>query len=224
MSGFDLNVADIAEVWRRGSVVTSWLLDLTSEALARDATLEHFSGNVEDSGEGPLDRRGGDRGSRAGRRAGGIAVRAVPLAAGSHLRRKGAVGDAVRLRRPRGASREEARMTIAVMMGVVRHRQDHHRQADGGTAWAGRCWRATSYTRPRTWRRCSRAHRWTMRTAGRGCMPSPTRSTRGGNGGVSGVVACSALKRAYRDILIGPRPDVVLVYLQGSQDADRRSG
>jgi 6-phosphogluconate dehydrogenase len=49
---FDLDVADIAEVWRRGSVVTSWLLDLTSEALARDATLEHFSGTVEDSGEG----------------------------------------------------------------------------------------------------------------------------------------------------------------------------
>jgi gluconokinase len=36
--------------------------------------------------------------------------------------------------------------------------------------------------------------------------------------GVSGVVACSALKRAYRDILIGPRPDVVLVYLQGSHE------
>jgi 6-phosphogluconate dehydrogenase len=49
---FDLNLADIAEVWRRGSVVTSWLLDLTSSALANDATLEHFSGNVEDSGEG----------------------------------------------------------------------------------------------------------------------------------------------------------------------------
>ena len=49
---FDLNMADIAEVWRRGSVVTSWLLDLTSSALANDSTLEHFSGNVEDSGEG----------------------------------------------------------------------------------------------------------------------------------------------------------------------------
>jgi 6-phosphogluconate dehydrogenase len=49
---FALNVADIAEVWRRGSVVTSWLLDLTAEALARDETLEHFSGHVEDSGEG----------------------------------------------------------------------------------------------------------------------------------------------------------------------------
>jgi 6-phosphogluconate dehydrogenase len=49
---YDLNLADVAEVWRRGSVVTSWLLDLTASALAKDAKLEHFSGNVEDSGEG----------------------------------------------------------------------------------------------------------------------------------------------------------------------------
>jgi 6-phosphogluconate dehydrogenase len=49
---FDLNMADIAEVWRRGSVVTSWLLDLTSAALAKDGELSSFSGVVEDSGEG----------------------------------------------------------------------------------------------------------------------------------------------------------------------------
>ncbi len=49
---FNLNVADIAEVWRRGSVVTSWLLDLTSAALAKDENLASFSGSVEDSGEG----------------------------------------------------------------------------------------------------------------------------------------------------------------------------
>jgi 6-phosphogluconate dehydrogenase len=49
---YDLNLADIAEVWRRGSVVTSWLLDLTASALARDGKLEAFSGSVEDSGEG----------------------------------------------------------------------------------------------------------------------------------------------------------------------------
>ena len=49
---FDLNLADISEVWRRGSVVTSWLLDLTASALAKDGQLEAFSGNVEDSGEG----------------------------------------------------------------------------------------------------------------------------------------------------------------------------
>jgi 6-phosphogluconate dehydrogenase len=49
---FDLNLPDIAEVWRRGSVVTSWLLDLTSAALAKDEQLSSFSGVVEDSGEG----------------------------------------------------------------------------------------------------------------------------------------------------------------------------
>jgi 6-phosphogluconate dehydrogenase len=49
---FDLNVADIAETWRRGSVVTSWLLDLTASALAKDPDLQSFSGYVQDSGEG----------------------------------------------------------------------------------------------------------------------------------------------------------------------------
>ena len=49
---FDLNLGDIAEVWRRGSVVTSWLLDLTASALAGDEALAGFSGHVEDSGEG----------------------------------------------------------------------------------------------------------------------------------------------------------------------------
>jgi 6-phosphogluconate dehydrogenase len=49
---YDLDLADIAELWRRGSVVTSWLLDLTAGALATDPRLEHFSGVVEDSGEG----------------------------------------------------------------------------------------------------------------------------------------------------------------------------
>jgi 6-phosphogluconate dehydrogenase len=48
----DLNVADIAEVWRRGSVVTSWLLDLTAAALAEDGDLAAYSGHVADSGEG----------------------------------------------------------------------------------------------------------------------------------------------------------------------------
>jgi 6-phosphogluconate dehydrogenase len=49
---YDLNLADIAELWRRGSVVTSWLLDLTASALAKSPTLEHFGGKVADSGEG----------------------------------------------------------------------------------------------------------------------------------------------------------------------------
>ena len=49
---FDLNLSDIAEVWRRGSVISSWLLDLTSSALAGDGKLEKYTGAVADSGEG----------------------------------------------------------------------------------------------------------------------------------------------------------------------------
>ena len=49
---FDLNLTDIAEVWRRGSVISSWLLDLSAAALANDQMLERFTGHVADSGEG----------------------------------------------------------------------------------------------------------------------------------------------------------------------------
>ena len=49
---YDFNLRDIAEVWRRGSVITSWLLDLTASALLKDPELAAFQGNVSDSGEG----------------------------------------------------------------------------------------------------------------------------------------------------------------------------
>jgi 6-phosphogluconate dehydrogenase len=49
---YDLDLADIAELWRRGSVITSWLLDLTAIALIKDPELSGFSGHVQDSGEG----------------------------------------------------------------------------------------------------------------------------------------------------------------------------
>jgi 6-phosphogluconate dehydrogenase len=49
---FDMNLRDIAEVWRRGSVIASWLLDLTASALAADPDLSKFAGKVSDSGEG----------------------------------------------------------------------------------------------------------------------------------------------------------------------------
>jgi 6-phosphogluconate dehydrogenase len=48
----ELNLPDVAEVWRRGSVISSWLLDLAAAALAEDRELAGFSGHVEDSGEG----------------------------------------------------------------------------------------------------------------------------------------------------------------------------
>ena len=49
---YDLNLADIAEVWRRGSVISSWLLDLTAGAMVGDPELKNFAGRVSDSGEG----------------------------------------------------------------------------------------------------------------------------------------------------------------------------
>jgi 6-phosphogluconate dehydrogenase len=49
---YDMNIADVAEVWRRGSVVSSWLVDLTAAAFAKDPQLSGFTGRVSDSGEG----------------------------------------------------------------------------------------------------------------------------------------------------------------------------
>ncbi|MGH9303712.1 MAG: phosphogluconate dehydrogenase (NAD(+)-dependent, decarboxylating), partial [Acidimicrobiales bacterium] len=49
---YEIDVAEVAEVWRRGSVVGSWLVDLTADALARSPGLEDFAGRVSDSGEG----------------------------------------------------------------------------------------------------------------------------------------------------------------------------
>jgi 6-phosphogluconate dehydrogenase len=49
---YELDLSEIAEVWRRGSVISSWLLDLTARAFSRDEQLGNFAGNVSDSGEG----------------------------------------------------------------------------------------------------------------------------------------------------------------------------
>ena len=49
---YDLNLTDITEVWRRGSVIASWLLDLTANSLVEDPNLAKFAGRVSDSGEG----------------------------------------------------------------------------------------------------------------------------------------------------------------------------
>jgi len=49
---YDLDIPEITELWRRGTVIASWLLDLTADALARDSTLKNFTGRVSDSGEG----------------------------------------------------------------------------------------------------------------------------------------------------------------------------
>jgi 6-phosphogluconate dehydrogenase len=52
---YDFNLVDVSEVWRRGSVIASWLLDLTATALSGEHDLSRFSGHVSDSGEGRVD-------------------------------------------------------------------------------------------------------------------------------------------------------------------------
>ncbi len=99
---YDLNLADIAEVWRRGSVISSWLLDLTAQALLRSPELDRFLGTGLRLGRGPLDDPGGDRRGRAGGRIEYGPVRAIRLARHRRLRRPNPLGHAVRLRRPPG--------------------------------------------------------------------------------------------------------------------------
>ena len=121
---FDLDIADIAEVWRRGSVIPSWLLDLTASALAENHTLDNYSGFVEDSGEGrwtvnaAIDE----------------AVPAEVLTAALFARfrsrkdhtfaEKDPVRDARRLRRPQGA----AAASRSGAAGRARHRQTADRR------------------------------------------------------------------------------------------------
>ena len=105
---YDLDLADVAEVWRRGSVVASWLLDLTAEALRRRPELDDLPGSRERLRRGSVDGPRRDRRGRAGPGAVGGAVPAVQLAGPGRRRRQGAVGDAGRLRRPRRAARRAA--------------------------------------------------------------------------------------------------------------------
>ena len=63
---YDIDVGEVAELWRRGSVVGSWLVDLTADAFARSPDLDDFAGRVSDSGEGRWTVLGGDRRGRPG--------------------------------------------------------------------------------------------------------------------------------------------------------------
>ena len=99
---YDLNLADIAEVWRRGSVVSSWLLDLTAMALAENPTPRRIHRLRAGFRRRPLDHPGCDRGSGAGRRPVSGALHSFPLPPGAHLRGEGAFRHAAEVRRPRG--------------------------------------------------------------------------------------------------------------------------
>ena len=98
---YDLDVAEIAEVWRRGSVIASWLLDLTAEALLNDPDLSAFQGRVSDSGEGRWTVKAAiDEGVPAPVLS-YRALRALRLARRRRFRRQAAFGDARRVWRPR---------------------------------------------------------------------------------------------------------------------------
>ena len=101
---FDLDIADIAEVWRRGSVIPSWLLDLTASRWPKIQTLENYSGFVEDSGEGRWTVNAAIDEAVPAEVLTAALYRALPLAQGAHLRREDPLRDARRLRRPQGAA------------------------------------------------------------------------------------------------------------------------
>ena len=97
---YNLDLGEIAELWRRGSVVSSWLLDLSAIALAEDPTLERYTGFVQDSGEGRWTIHGRARRSGSRRRSHRRALRPLPVAAGTHFRREDALRHAQAVRRP----------------------------------------------------------------------------------------------------------------------------
>ena len=133
---YDLDIAEIAEVWRRGSVVASWLLDLTAAALLEDPELAGFGGRVSDSGEGRWTVHRRRRGGRPGPRADGGAVRRASVARRGRLRQQGPLGHAQAVRRPRGAG-----LTDASPGGSLQARGE-----DGSIAQVGEARRTTCRT------------------------------------------------------------------------------
>ncbi len=105
---YDFNLPDVAEVWRRGSVIASWLLDLTAKAMASDPELAKFSGHVSDSGEGRWTLQAAiEEGASAPVLSAALYQR-VQLARGGRVREQDAIGDALRVRRPRREAGELA--------------------------------------------------------------------------------------------------------------------
>ena len=104
---YDINLPDVAEVWRRGSVIASWLLDLTATALAEDSALSKFSGRVSELWGRPLDDQGGDRRRRTGASAEHCSLRAVLFSGRRGLPEQAAFGDALPVWRPLGKAGQQ---------------------------------------------------------------------------------------------------------------------
>ena len=127
---FDIDTAKVAELWRRGSVISSWLLDLTAAALQANPQLDGLAGRVSDSGEGRWTVKAAVDIGVPGPGAGRLAVRAVRLPRRGPLRQPGAVGHAAAVRRPPGAAgrrlargrRREGRLGGQPAVGNPTHR------------------------------------------------------------------------------------------------------
>ncbi len=111
---YDLNLPDIAEVWRRGSVVSSWLLDLTAMALTENPTLSEYEGHRAGFRRRPLDNSGRARRGRPGGRVDGGAVRSLPFAPATYIRGKNALCHAPEIR---GACGSEVNRPWSLVVG-----------------------------------------------------------------------------------------------------------
>ena len=150
----------ITEVWRRGSVIGSWLLDLTAGRCVGDADSAELRGPRIRFGRGTLDGGGGDRRGRAGAGAERGAVRALQLARRSGFREPRVVGDAARFRWPRRKSGAAGRG--AEGLGSSRHRKVGRAGGTGRQRTVAACdlnARRASRPRDRSARHQDMAHR-----------------------------------------------------------------
>ena len=98
---FDIDIPEVAEVWRRGSVIGSWLLDLTAAALHESPTLDGFSGRVSDSGEGRWTAIAAIEEGVPAPVLSSASLLALRLARSRRVRQQDPVGDAKAVRRAR---------------------------------------------------------------------------------------------------------------------------
>ena len=97
---YDLNLPDIAEVWRRGSVIASWLLDLSAAALTQDPELAKFAGRVSDSGEGRWTIKAAIDEAVPAHVLSAALYERFSSRGEAEIRGQAALGDALRVRRP----------------------------------------------------------------------------------------------------------------------------
>ena len=148
---YDINLGDVAEVWRRGSVIASWLLDLTAIALLEDPSLSKFAGRVSDSGEGRWTIMAAIDEAVPAPVLTAALYAAFQLARRSGLPEPAALGDALSVRRTRGESPRS------------------HRLRTGDRRWA-------THT-PTRWCSSGRRAIWPTRRSSRRCRRWPSAAT-----------------------------------------------